>query len=102
MATRLSETCNDCEILTDRLHRFLSAREPPKTFCPSEVARSLSAAELKELGVEEWRDLMPKIRELAWELRDAGEAEILQKGEPLDDGVTICDIKGPIRIRRHE
>ena len=72
----------------------------PKTICPSEVARAFSASELKASGTTEWRDLMPHIREVLWEMRENGEAEILQKGEVIPDGVTLEDIKGPIRARR--
>ena len=86
--------------LAMHLEEFLGKRQPPKTFCPSEVARSLSGGELKDLGFDEWRDAMSSVRELAWERRDRGECEILQKGEVLRDDVSLGDIKGPIRIRR--
>ena len=86
--------------ISKHLHDFLQKREPPKTFCPSEVARSLSDTELDTEGVSEWRDLMPRIRELAWEKRDQGVLEILQKGVVLDSSITQENIKGPIRLRR--
>ena len=79
---------------------FLAEREPPKTFCPSEVARALTADEIHDLGYSGWRDAMPGIQELAWELRNRGECEILQKGEVLGEDVGSKDVKGPIRIRR--
>lgn len=88
--------------LAERLEDFLSKREPPKTFCPSEVARALSSENLKSLGFAEWRDAMPDIRELAWQRRDRGECEILQKGEVLGEDVGLNDVKGPIRIRRKD
>lgn len=84
-----------------KLDDFLTAREPPKTFCPSEVARGLSRPQLLTLGYETWRDAMPAVRELAWEKRCSGELEILQRGEILDDSVkSLDDIRGPIRLRR--
>ena len=86
--------------LATRLEEFLVKREPPKTFCPSEVARALTASELKELGFSEWRDAMPVIRELAWDVRGRGECEILQKGEVLGQDVGVEDVRGPIRIRK--
>ena len=86
--------------LEQRLKEFLDKREPPKTFCPSEVARALTAGEMSDLGYSNWRDAMPDIRELAWGLRDRGDCEILQKGEVIDSGVQPEDVRGPIRIRR--
>lgn len=86
--------------LEKRLEEFLAKREPPKTFCPSEVARALDAGELADLGFSNWRDAMPGIRELAWDFRERGECEILQKGEVLGGDVRLEDAHGPIRIRR--
>jgi hypothetical protein len=79
---------------------MLNKRVYPKTLCPSEVARSLSADELHVLGVNSWRDMMPALRELCFEMRDRGEIEILQKGEvvPLEQGLE--ETRGPIRIRK--
>lgn len=87
-------------VLKHRLHEFLQKREPPKTFCPSEVARSLTKDELSELGFAEWREAMQSIRELAWHSSQAGACEITQKGEPIADDAELEDIRGPIRIRR--
>ena len=86
--------------LRAHLEAFLKKREPPKTFCPSEVARALNAAESDQLGFSEWRDAMPSIRELVWELRDAGECEVLQKGQVLGADVRLEAVRGPIRVRR--
>ncbi|KAI7369149.1 hypothetical protein KC336_g21040 [Hortaea werneckii] len=88
-------------IVETKLRDFLAAREPPKTFCPSEVARGLDHQQLLALGYDTWRDAMPAIRGLAWEKRSSGELEILQRGEILDDSAKSLDgIKGPIRLRR--
>ncbi|KAF2224139.1 hypothetical protein BDZ85DRAFT_97774 [Elsinoe ampelina] len=82
------------------LQRILRSRQPPKTFCPSEVARALSSSELQELGLTDWREAMAPIRELAWTLRDNSQLEVLQKGTVLDPDTQLSDIKGPIRLRR--
>lgn len=84
--------------LQARLQRFLATRQPPKTFCPSEVARALTVVELSELGCETWRDAMPEVRRLVYELRDEGGCEVLQKGEVID--VPEIEVSGPIRVRR--
>ena len=88
------------EQLESRLHRLLESRVYPKTICPSEVPRSLTISELRGLGVTGWRDLMDETRAIIWRLRDEQELEILQHGKPLDDGITIEDVKGPIRVRK--
>jgi len=89
-------------LLRERLDELLAKREHPKTICPSEVARSLSADELSAIGASEWRDTMPTIREHVWEMRDNEEVEILQRGEVLRADVGLADVKGPIRVRRKQ
>ena len=91
---------NNNLILEQHLLDFLAKRHPPKTFCPSEVARALTAQELQSLGFVEWRETMPAIRELAWEMRERGELEVTQKGVALGMEVGVEDVVGPIRIRR--
>ncbi|USW48863.1 Putative winged helix-like DNA-binding domain superfamily [Septoria linicola] len=86
-------------ILKHHLEDFLQRREPPKTFCPSEVARALTTDELRQLQFHEWRDAMPAIRGAAWALRDEGRCEIVQKGKSVGD-IGPEDVRGPIRIRR--
>ncbi|EXJ94851.1 hypothetical protein A1O1_03249 [Capronia coronata CBS 617.96] len=87
-------------ILSTRLQELLSRRAYPKTLCPSEIARSLSSGELRELGVSEWRDLMPQLRQMAFDARDSGELDILQKGEVVPRAMGLADVNGPIRIRK--
>lgn len=82
------------------MQHLMESREPPKTFCPSEVARRLTRDELQELDFKEWRDAMPEIRRLAFEMRARGTVEILQKGEVLADGIAPDDVAGPIRLRK--
>ncbi len=88
------------QLLLPHLNRLLSSREYPKTICPSECARALNADELRASGTSNWRDLMPQIREILWDMRQREEVEILQRGVPIADEIGLEDIKGPIRARR--
>lgn len=88
--------------LKERFRSFLEKREPPKTFCPSEVARALTTEELRDLQYSHWQDAMPAVRALAWEAYNCGECEVLQKGELVDMTLGSEGITGPIRIRRTE
>ncbi|MEM9344365.1 MAG: DUF3253 domain-containing protein [Pseudomonadota bacterium] len=72
---------NDDEI-KEALMLLAFERGPEKTFCPSEVARSLAPAD--------WRPLMPAIRRCAGSLP----LRATQRGNPVDP-VTA---KGPIRL----
>ncbi|KAJ4993632.1 hypothetical protein SVAN01_00686 [Stagonosporopsis vannaccii] len=87
------------EILLEHANRLLSSRDFPKTICPSEVARALSSSDLSTLGASHWRATMDPIRELMWEMCQAGEVEVMQKGQVLSVG-RLEDIKGPIRVRK--
>lgn len=87
------------ELILKHTHRLTSSRNYPKTICPSEIARALSASELSTLNAPDWRATMDDVRELVWELREQGEVEVLQKGEVLDVE-SLSDIKGPIRVRK--
>ncbi|BDI22506.1 DUF2256 and DUF3253 domain-containing protein [Herbiconiux sp. L3-i23] len=71
-----------------RILELLSTRAESATICPSEVARSESA--------DEWRDLMEPVRRAARRLVAQGEVEITQRGSVVDPSTA----KGPIRIRR--
>nr|WP_025311944.1 DUF3253 domain-containing protein [Roseibacterium elongatum] len=64
------------------LMRLARLRGADKTFCPSEVARELSA---------DWRPLMPKVRRVA-----AGLPLIATQRGAAVDPVTA---RGPIRLR---
>ncbi|KAI9849904.1 MAG: hypothetical protein M1837_000118 [Sclerophora amabilis] len=87
---------------SSRLHSALTAlldsRKHPKTLCPSEVPRSLSSAELEELDVSDWRDLMEATRAIVWEMREHGEVEVLQRGKILEAAVSSGEVKGPVRV----
>jgi hypothetical protein len=66
---------------------LLAQRDPGKTICPSEAARSLA-------GDADFRPYMDPVREAAATLADEGRVAITQKGRP----VRIGAVKGPIRI----
>ncbi|KAF1924528.1 uncharacterized protein M421DRAFT_103672 [Didymella exigua CBS 183.55] len=87
------------EIILGHTRRLISSRDYPKTVCPSEIARAMSASDLSTLDALDWRATMVDIRELVWELREQGEVEVLQKGEVLDVE-SLSDIRGPIRVRK--
>ncbi|MBW4656098.1 MAG: DUF3253 domain-containing protein [Kaiparowitsia implicata GSE-PSE-MK54-09C] len=57
-----------------------------KSICPSEVAR--------ELGGENWRSLMPTIRQIAASLAESGDILATQRGNPVHPLTAI----GPIRL----
>ena len=63
----------------------LAAARAPRTICPSEVARALS---------EDWRPLMPLVREVAGEMQSEGALRVSQGGAPADPVAA----KGPIRL----
>ena len=65
---------------------LLEQRDAGRTICPSEAARALA---------EDWRPLMPRVRETAYAMADAGRLEITQSGEVVD-GRTA---RGAIRLR---
>lgn len=88
------------EILLPHVNRLLSSRDHPKTICPSEVPRALTPTELEATGALSWRDLMPEVREILWEMRQQGKVEILQKGLLVPDGMALDHVRGPIRARR--
>lgn len=68
------------------IRAFSRARGENKSFCPSEVARAQ--------GLEDWRKWMGLVREIAFELRDAGELRVTQKGRDVD-----ADARGAIRLQ---
>jgi Protein of unknown function (DUF3253) len=96
----MSTTDTTTAILTNHLTILLASRAPPKTICPSEVARALSSSDLAACEASSWRDLMPAIRTLAFQLREAGELEVLQRGRVLGADITEENVRGPIRLRQ--
>lgn len=66
----------------------LARHRSPKTICPSDAARAV--------GGDHWRSLMDDARAVGGALRDAGEIEITQRGEPVD---AREHPRGPVRFR---
>lgn len=66
----------------------LDARAASATSCPSEAAR--------EVGGEDWRELMEPARRAARRLVAEGRIDILQSGRVVDPSTA----RGPIRLRR--
>lgn len=63
----------------------MAAARAPASFCPSEVARELT---------EDWRMLMPQLREVAGAMQDDGALQATQGGRPVDPRTAA----GPIRL----
>ena len=80
-------------ISQDRLRRGivdkLASRDPASSICPSDVAREMG-------GADDWRDLMPAVREAAAHLAERGVVTVTQKDAVVD----VVAARGPIRIRR--
>lgn len=88
------------EAVKNAFVQMLDQTEPPAVFKPSEVALQLNDEQLAELGYEKWEEVLPAVYELAFEMREFGDCEILRKGQVLPESATIADLDGPIRIRR--
>ncbi|MCR5867369.1 DUF3253 domain-containing protein [Aquincola sp. J276] len=76
--------------IEDTVFGLLSARRPGATICPSEVARALAADEAA------WRALMPRVRQVAQALAEAGRLHITRGGQPVD----ALEAGGPVRLGR--
>ena len=61
------------------------ARGAGRTLCPSEAARALA---------EDWRPLMPLVRQAAGALAAQGAIAVTQRGAPVDP----LAARGPIRL----
>jgi hypothetical protein len=59
----------------DLMMELLWLRGRGDSICPSEVARGLA---------HPWRPLMPLVQEVANELAEQGELEVVQRGESVD------------------
>lgn len=74
------------EALRAALLAATERRGPAASFCPSEVARALSA---------DWRPLMPRVRAAA-ALQRQGLLRATQRGRPVD----VDTAQGPIRLSK--
>lgn len=86
--------------IRQRFNELLDHTDPPASFKASEAAQLLSHNELKLLGYEKWQEAMPAMIELAFELRETDDCEILKGKKVLGDDVSAYEIDGDIRIRR--
>jgi hypothetical protein len=77
------------EEIRDAIMDLLEVREPPKTICPSEAARALTA--------EGWRPLMQQVRTVAIALAKEGLVHIRQRGRTVSHDEPP---HGPIRTGR--
>src|SRR5687768_5047959 len=76
---------SDARAIEEKMLALVTARAP-KTVCPSEVARALSD--------DDWRALLPAVREVATRLWKSRAIEVTQRGVPVDPRVA----KGAIRL----
>jgi Protein of unknown function (DUF3253) len=67
---------------------LLRHRDPDRTICPSDVARTV--------GGDGWRAVLPLARAVAADLADQGVIEVRQRGAPVD----LATAKGPVRLAR--
>ena len=87
-ACRRRRTTPVDDALEAAIASLLDVRARGATICPSEAAR--------QVGGEQWRDLMDPARSAARRLVAQGRVEITQGGHVVDPSTA----KGPIRIRR--
>jgi hypothetical protein len=78
----------EAALVREAILRLLQERGMTKSLCPSEVARALANDETA------WRALMPFIRAVAFDMRDAGEIRITQRGHDVENG----PVRGPVRF----
>jgi hypothetical protein len=86
--TQLATEFDDREIAA-AIREVLATREPPKTACPSEVARRLDP--------DDWRPLMGRVRDVVRAMARRGELEVTQRGVVLEPDAAW---RGAVRVRR--
>jgi hypothetical protein len=77
--------------IADEIVRQLARRAADSSICPSEVARALACEE----GT--WRGLMPRVRDVAAQLRDAQRLRITRGGHDIEPATLHT---GAIRLAR--
>lgn len=75
--------------IANALDALLAERRDGASICPSEVARRLAP--------DDWRALMPLVRDVACALARAGRIRITQRGVAIDPDHPV---RGPIRLSR--
>lgn len=79
----------DDRAIADAIDALLGERRDGASICPSEVARRLSP--------EDWRRLMPTVREVALRMAQAGRIRITRRGSAVDPEGPV---RRPIRLAR--
>lgn len=74
--------------IEDSIFALLAARREGTTICPSEVARALRP------DGNQWRPLMPQVRQVAQRLGLAQRLRVTRRGVPVD----ATSRGGPIRL----
>jgi hypothetical protein len=74
------------EQLEELVLALLARRAPGATICPSEAARA---------AADDWRALMPAVRDRAADMADRGVLEVTQRGVVVDPRAA----RGPVRLR---
>lgn len=96
---RTTDAAHSLPIKT-HLTTLLDTTDPPASFKAADVAAMLTPKELFELGFEYAEEAIPAIKELAFELREFGDCEILKKGKVLGPDIEAYEVEGGVRIRR--
>ena len=78
----------DFATIAEAIDALLAARRADASICPSEVARRLSP--------DDWRALMPRVREVAFDMARAGRVRITQGDRAVNP---VQPVGGPIRLR---
>lgn len=87
-------------VMRAQFQHLLDLHDPPNTFKPTDLVLLLSDADLRRMGYEKAEEALPAVYELAFEMKEFGACELLQKGKVLGEDATLLDLKGPVRIRR--
>jgi uncharacterized protein with von Willebrand factor type A (vWA) domain len=75
--------------IENAIEALLGERRADASICPSEVARRLSP--------DDWRALMPLVRDVAFAMARAGRIRITRRGVAIDPDRPV---RGPIRLAR--
>ena len=75
--------------IQDEILHLLHARAVTSSICPSDAARAIGTTE------KQWRELMPQVRRVAYEMAARGEIEVTQRGVVVKSD----EARGAIRLR---
>lgn len=86
--------------IKERFEQFLARTDPPASFKASELAQDIRLPELAAMGYKIWQEAVPAVIELAFEMRETGDCELIKGGKVLGDDVSFLDVGNAVRIRR--